>query len=510
MYEIFGAGSALYIKKGRGRLSQQEIKEIIEKLSALGIRQNFDFLIKFGAKEDESIEEILPEDITVLISPDEMEARVKINVKVAFSFEKVLEKLKNSGVVYGILEEEIKKNLEKQNVEFVAAIGKVPVNGDDGRIVMHVELPKKRIRELSKEGRVNLYDLDIFRFVKKDQIIAEIIPPTDGIDGMTVTGRVLKSKKGEKAVYVLGDNVYLDNNLIRARIEGVLKFEDNKFSVDPVLYIPGDVDISTGNINSEVDVYIKGWVRAGFKVISKKNITIEGGVEKDCIIQAEESVTVKGGIFGGEKTEVSCKKNLSAKFIQDAKINVGGDIFVNEYIMNSEVKCEGSLFLSGESGKLVNTELSLKYAAYVKEIVGGKRKLRVEGFSRRELVSIIKKLEDEKEKTKKIMIDLSIRIKECVTRLVEGKLSAHEMEKELKMQKEFTEKYKKMLEMYGKLESRIEEIKDLLSHVKGEGAVYITSKARDLKVILKDKPVDIAESYFRVLYIDEDNEVKFE
>ncbi len=510
LYELFESGGKLYIRKGQGRLTQHEIVEITQKLSALGIRQNFNFLASIAMKTEEYIEEITPEDITVYISPDEMEAKVSINVQWAFEFEKVIEKLKNAKVVYGILEQEIKRNIEERNNEFVVACGKPPVNGEDGKIIMHVELPKKNVRELSKEGKVNLYDLDIFRFVKKDQVIAEVVPPTEGIDGMSVTGRVIKAKKGEKAVYILGDNVYLDGNLIKAKTEGVLKFENGKFSVDPILFIPGDVDISIGNINSEVDVYIKGWVRAGFKVISKKNITVEGGVEKDCVLEAGESITVKGGIFGGEKSNISCQKNLYAKFIQDAKINVGGDIYVNEYIMNSDIKCEGSLFLSGERGKLINTELCLKYAAYVKEIVGGKRRVKVEGFSRRELISIIKKLEEEKEKLKKIMVDLSIKIKECVTKLVEGKLTPQETEKELRLQRELTEKYKKTLETYGKIDARISEMKELLSHVKGEGSVYITSKARDLKVILKDKPVEIKESYFNVLYIDENNEVKFE
>lgn len=510
MYELFESGGKFYLKKGQGRLTQQEIAEIAQKLSALGIRQSFDFLLSIAMKTEEYIEEIPVEDITVFISPDEMEARVYINVPWAFDYEKVIEKLKNAKVVYGILEEEIKKNIENRNKEFVAAIGKPPINGEDGRIILHVELPKRNVRELSKEGKVNLYELDIFRFVKKDQLIAEVIPPTEGVDGMSVTGRIIKAKKGEKAVYTLGDNVYLEENLIKAKSEGVLKFEDGKFSVAPVLLISGDVDVSTGNINSEVDVYIKGWVRAGFKVISKKNITVEGGVERDCILEAGESITVKGGIFGGEKSSVSCRKNLYAKFIQDAKINVGGDVFVNEYIMNSNIQCKGSLFLSGEKGKLINTDLCLKYAAYVREIVGGKRKIKVEGFSRRELISTMKKLEQAKEDLKKVMVDFSIRIKECITNLVKGNLTPEEIEKETRLQRELSEKYKKILEYYGKLDTRISEIKELLSHVKGEGSIYITSKALDLKVLLKDKVVDIKESYFNVLYIDENSEVKFE
>ena len=72
-------------------------------------------------------------------------------------------------------------------------------------------------------------------------------------------------------------------------IDGHISFDKGAFHIQNLLTIPGDVDISAGNINFAGDVMIKGKVREGFLIKSDGNITIRGNVEAGAIIKAGET-----------------------------------------------------------------------------------------------------------------------------------------------------------------------------------------------------------------------------
>ncbi|ABR30521.1 hypothetical protein SU69_03395 [Thermosipho melanesiensis] len=509
MFEIIPSNERIKIKKSHGKLSTEEIKKLLMDLASYGVKVNFNSIRNFSLKEDADEMTLKIEKIQITISADEMEAYVKLNSK-DITFNEIIESIEKEGICYGILENEIKSALTEGKEKFPIAKGKEPKNGKDGYLIFHVELPNKKVRENSKEGKIDFYNLDIFKFVKKDQVLAEIIPPTPGEDGMTVLGRKIKATLGKKATYTLDKNTFIDGNYIKSKIDGVFSFEEGKFTVSPVLLIDGDVDLSTGNINSDITVQIMGWVRNGFKISSKKDIIIEGGVEKDVVLNAQGSIVIKGGVFGGPKSEIFCKKNLYSKFLQDLKAVVEGDIYVNDYVINCNIQSNGSLFLSTNNGKLINTNISLKYAAYVKELIGGKKKIKIKGFSRKELLKLINSYMNEKTKLKKIMVDWSLKIKNNVLEIAKLKAEGDDFTHLVIEQQRLSNGYKRMLETYSKLEDKINQIKEILLHVKGEGAIYILNKAVDLKTTLKTVPLEITEIKNSVIYIDENEEVKKE
>ncbi len=509
MYEITPIGSGIVIKKSIEPLDITEFTELINKLKAYKVFFDANEIREFATSKGEKSILLERAEITLNVSLSKLEAEIEVLGEMP-SYRTVINFLRQNKVTYGILEDVIREAIENGLRKFRAASGKPPIPGRNGELKLFFEINKRKFKELSS-GKIDFYNLDLFTFVKKDSPIAEVIPPTDGEDGIDIFGNPIKAQPGQKAVYTVGENAYTDGKFIRAKTDGVVIYEDGKFDVSPVLIIPTNVDINTGNINSEVDVIVKGWVRAGFKVISKKGIQVDGGVEQNTLLKAENNISVKLGIFGGGNAIVETQKNLYAKFVQDATLKVGGDIFVNEYIMNCNVTCEGNLFINGQKGKLINSQVQLRYSAHIKEIVGGKKTIQVTGFDRKELMEMFTKLMLERNKMTKLMSDLSLELKKVVLELKSGNLEGEVLKEAWNKQNKLANYYKSLLEQLGKVDTRLEELKELLENVKGEGSIYIREKANNLIVKIKEEIVKVDEIRNSLIYYDPDSKgVKIE
>lgn len=80
-------------------------------------------------------------------------------------------------------------------------------------------------------------------------MIAQRIPPTDGIPGISVTGEPIKSKRGRDARFKIGKNVVVDpeERAMYSAIDGLVSLTDrDKLNVFPVYEVNGDVDYRTG------------------------------------------------------------------------------------------------------------------------------------------------------------------------------------------------------------------------------------------------------------------------
>ena len=63
-----------------------------------------------------------------------------------------------------------------------------------------------------QDGTVDYHNLDLVTNVKKGNLLAEVIPPTKGIPGKTVTGKVISAKNGKEAKLRIGKNVDVFEN----------------------------------------------------------------------------------------------------------------------------------------------------------------------------------------------------------------------------------------------------------------------------------------------------------
>ncbi len=187
--------------------------------------------------------------------------------------------------------------------------------------------------------------------VKKNQLIAVKYFPKEGASGRDIRDNTIMAEKGNDRKFNAVNNVKavskLDKILYFADIEGrVVLVGDSGISVNQAFEIRGNVDFNTGNIDFNGDVSVKGSVNPGFKVKAAGDIHIQGMVNQDVELYSNGNIHITQGVIGRElNTRIYANGVVIAQYIQSAIVESNSDIIVNDYIMNSVVKCKGRVIL---------------------------------------------------------------------------------------------------------------------------------------------------------------------
>ena len=105
------------------------------------------------------------------------------------TFENIMEELEAKGIEYGVDENKIKEVIIKRlfNATVHVASGLLPVNGESGSIKYYFDTNRDLKPRMLEDGTADYHNLGLVINVKKGDLLAEIIPPTKGIPGKTVT-----------------------------------------------------------------------------------------------------------------------------------------------------------------------------------------------------------------------------------------------------------------------------------------------------------------------------------
>ncbi|MEV2874953.1 FapA family protein [Paenibacillus larvae] len=304
-----------------------------------------DKLMNVTISEDKLIAylEVLHVEEDMLLSMDELRAFLRSNTIV-------------SGLSDQVLYQIVANPRAFLNKKTVIAEGKKPVNGTNGYIEYVYELSRQEKKPMeTADGRVNYKEVTILNNVKKGQLIAKRIAGRDGSPGMTVTGEAIPPKKPKEARFRIGKNAVADAEQMHlyATIDGlVTKTDRGKINVFPVYEVNGDVDYNIGNIDFVGTVVIRGNVLLGFRIKASGDIRIVGGVEA-AELKAGGSVDITAGILGHNKARIIAGMNVKSSFIQDAYVEAGDSIVVNQSIMHSMLRAGKTVQCSGAKGLIV-------------------------------------------------------------------------------------------------------------------------------------------------------------
>lgn len=214
-----------------------------------------------------------------------------------YTVKEIKEELSNNKVVYGIIEENLKKVVEISEKVLVAR-GKDPVNGQDDLI----ESKFKTFADLKEDlgGNVDFKSIGVVNSVKKGDIIALRHEGTQGENGYDVNGKILKHKKGKRLKLKVGMGCTIkDENTVEAVIDGKPSVKGNTFYVHQVHEISGDVDLSTGSIRFMGDIVIHGSVKEGMEVECGNDLVIDKEVER-ASINATGNISVGGSVVASK------------------------------------------------------------------------------------------------------------------------------------------------------------------------------------------------------------------
>lgn len=293
-------------------------------------------------------------NILIEISKDGLRAYMTLlDDNIQYDVDKAIEEIKEFLVV-GLNIDKVKEVINNKiiNQKTLIAEGIPPADGIDGYIKYNFEINKKRVPRVLDNGNVDYRELDVINNVTAGEILAEIIPPREGTDGKKVTGENIPYKRGKIPRLNYGKNVRLLNNnrTLIAEKNGFVTFINNKLIVLDV-YEVENVDNSVGNIYFDGTVVVKKNVLNGFKVKADGDVQINGILEGG-YIENTGDVIVKHGIQGCNKLVVKSKGNVTSKFIENATIVSDKDVNA-EVIMHSKVSCKGNVNLIGRRGLIV-------------------------------------------------------------------------------------------------------------------------------------------------------------
>lgn len=216
------------------------------------------------------------------------------------------------------------------------------------------------------DGPVDFYAHRSFVKARREDHVATIHLPTEGTDGRDVTGRTIAANPGKPVGVTLDDTLLkLSDGRVIAQTDGLLCYDGRRMWIDPVLDIKGTVDFSTGNIDFEGDVVIHHDIRDRFMVRATGNVTIEGLIDASHI-DCRKCLTARRGVAGRDEGTLEVGGDAHIGYIDRARGNIGGTLYLTREIMHSTISVCGDLV--SDLGSIIGGRVSVAGNARVADL----------------------------------------------------------------------------------------------------------------------------------------------
>lgn len=231
-------------------------------------------------------------------------------------------------------------------------IGTLPRQPIDGRIEWSADFFNPGFEVDEATGRINFRRRIGNRNVAQGQLLATVVEPVSGANGIDLQGNVVRVRKPRRCKIRVGENVEADASGLNyfATVTGRIRWHKEFLSVDRTFEIQGDVGLETGDISHAGAVLVHGDILHGSRLEAVGDIEVMGTIE-GAQVQTGGALHVHGGITGNEHTRIVAAGGVQARFILDAHILSGGDVSVENEVVHSVVSARGAVYVP--NGRLV-------------------------------------------------------------------------------------------------------------------------------------------------------------
>lgn len=325
--------------------------------------------------------------IEVELSADKMEGYISLEESMGFaeplSIEQVNRVLEQQKLLKGIDQEALSEALLRaKNGEVVERVriaeGRAPVQrGKSGRIRFHLRLAEGNKVRIGKNGKADFRTHDEITTVEKGQLIAELSPPVFADEeGWDVTGKVITPERVQGIELNIGENIRREEGSdgsvkLYAEKDGELEYDGKSIRIHELHQVAGDVDMKSGNIKFPGTVEIRGNVRRGFYVMAGLDINVAGTVE-GALLSAGASIHIGQGVVGGNKAVLRAKEHIRAQFAEESILMSVGDTEIKNSCLRCEIKCNGTVRITGERGAIVGGKVFTKHGIVAKNLGNAK------------------------------------------------------------------------------------------------------------------------------------------
>jgi len=411
----------------------------------------------------------------------------------------VIQALKQTGVLSGIREEAIAKYLEDMNYSspLLAAEGTPSRNGKDAYIEYKVRI-EKEIKFDEDAENVDFKDLNLIENVVVGQLLAVKIPAEKGIQGRTVTNKLLPAKQGKDIQIKYGEGTILsdDGMELTAEKNGQVIMRGDKICVNDVMIIQGDVNVSVGHVTMLGSVIITGSVLDDFTVKASGDVEVRGSVEK-AVIEAEGDIVIRQGVNGRDEARiVTTGGSIYAKLVKSAYLIAEKNIIIQEELLRSHADAGNMVFCNGKRAQIVGGIIRAGKEINAKQIGS-------DSYTQTQLFvglnpKILQQLTDlsnnytsainEKEKIGK-------ELKTLESKKRTGKLSPDFEEKYI----QYKERFDKLMERESEVKLEIEELKEYLNMIEQNGKVCVEKQLfPGVEIYIKNKDLVARDPYTNV------------
>jgi uncharacterized protein len=274
-------------------------------------------------------------------------------------YEKIITSLDKADIEKGL---SAIKPAERTVTKLKVAQSKTPVIGRKEYYMPLMDIQKKSGKMLS-DGRIDFRELESIIQVSKGQEILQRFAELKPEDGFDIYGQKIEGGMEEPKGFLCGKNIVpsaQDENIYISDIDGCLDIDKRTLSVVAVVVVKGDVDFSTGNIDFNGSVNIKGSVFPGFTVKARGDIIVGKNVD-DAILDATGNINVGMGIAGKGATKIRATGSLKVKYILNANVEVEGSVLVEDSIINSNIFANDSVSVTSPHGKILGGEVIARH-----------------------------------------------------------------------------------------------------------------------------------------------------
>lgn len=305
----------------------------------------------------------IDESIKVEIAEDRMYAKARFYPPSTNGHllmrEEIVSALVKAGVKYGLDEEAVMEFLRERQycTDYFLAKATPPVQGRDAEITYHFNTDLTLKPKRNEDGSVDFHQLDMISACHKGQLLATLTPMDPGKPGIDVYGVIMRPNKVNNRVLRHGNKVHLSEDGLQmfSEVDGHVSLVEGRVFVSDTYEVHADVDASTGDIEYEGNVVVKGNVITGFSVRAKGDIEVNGVVE-GAYIEAGGQIVLKRGMQGMNKGILRAKGNIITKFIENAEVIAGGYVST-ESILHSKVSAKGDIIVGGKRGFVTGGEI---------------------------------------------------------------------------------------------------------------------------------------------------------
>lgn len=394
-YELKTLSVGMSIEAFSSLLSQKfpyiEVASALQVKAALGTAPSGPVLLG-NARERVKIrvsEDRLAAYLTLWVEPEQIDATYRVEL-----IREIGAELRKNGISYGVHTAKLGGHLEIGK-ELCIAEGVPPVPGKDAEVKM-IDLSAP-VPEVIEDGAANHYEMNLILRVTKGDWLGERLDPVPGKAGTDIHGRLVPPIPGVMIPLrfdrvSVAEEVLDGKTILRSKKSGAVYYRGDAVGVYDFLEVKGDVNFSTGNLDFDGFLSVKGTVEDQFSVAADHDIEIlgeygVGGANE--IVSREGNIFIRGGIAGKGKAVVRCKKNLYVKFLSDVTVECEGNVYVGFYAINSYIKAR-QVIVESPRGRIVGGKIQAEIRIETAEL-GNRSETRtiavVSGFNRKKLKS---------------------------------------------------------------------------------------------------------------------------